>query len=276
MLTALARSTRSTTGRLALGRLLNTTGIQRSDPYPLPHTPQHVNAGGRRIPSGADAPYSSGSLETDVDLADPELPFPEPLPRPNETTETLRARLVYQTRKRGTLESDLIMSTFAKEHMEHMTEQELKEFDRVRCMFLLHYGIPLFLLSAEHFPVTLLAFLYLVRTTRIRRLYADATYCSYWTRTTGTHTTGRRRRRPPRSAGLTLHCSKSCECIHETRARLCAGCPTSRWPGYRSSKQSLKERAYRPALWQSGWCDCTSYYTYFEVPIVTNITISDH
>lgn len=32
-------------------------------------------------------------------------PLP-PLPRINETIETLRARLVYRSRKRGTLESD--------------------------------------------------------------------------------------------------------------------------------------------------------------------------
>lgn len=34
------------------------------------------------------------------------------LPRPNETIETLRARLVYQSRKRGTLESDLVYKKF--------------------------------------------------------------------------------------------------------------------------------------------------------------------
>ncbi|PCH35396.1 DUF339-domain-containing protein, partial [Wolfiporia cocos MD-104 SS10] len=55
----------------------------------------------------------------------------EPLPRPGEKVETMRARLVYQARKRGTLESDLLLSTFAREQLATMNEAELKEFDRL-------------------------------------------------------------------------------------------------------------------------------------------------
>ncbi|KAF8760868.1 Succinate dehydrogenase assembly factor 1, mitochondrial [Rhizoctonia solani] len=54
-----------------------------------------------------------------------------PVPRHNESLATLRARLVYQTRKRGTLESDLLLSTFAKEHLSKMSEHELREFDKL-------------------------------------------------------------------------------------------------------------------------------------------------
>jgi len=43
----------------------------------------------------------------------------------------MRARLIYQSRKRGTLESDLILSTFANEIIHKMDEKELKEYDRV-------------------------------------------------------------------------------------------------------------------------------------------------
>ena len=32
----------------------------------------------------------------------------------------------------GTLESDLLLSTFAKDELKTMSEEELKEFDRVR------------------------------------------------------------------------------------------------------------------------------------------------
>lgn len=60
----------------------------------------------------------------------PELPPPVPVPRFNESIETLRARLVYQTRKRGTLESDLILSTFAKDQLHVLSESELHEFDK--------------------------------------------------------------------------------------------------------------------------------------------------
>lgn len=64
-------------------------------------------------------------------VTSPDLPRPIPVPRFNESIETLRARLVYQTRKRGTLESDLILSTFAKEQLNLLTMQELQEFDKV-------------------------------------------------------------------------------------------------------------------------------------------------
>jgi len=43
----------------------------------------------------------------------------------------MRARLVYQSRKRGTLESDLLLSTFARDHLETMEEAELREYDKV-------------------------------------------------------------------------------------------------------------------------------------------------
>jgi succinate dehydrogenase assembly factor 2 len=48
--------------------------------------------------------------------------------------------LVYQSRKRGTLESDLLLSTFARDNLKFMSETELKEYDKVRmcvCMCLL-------------------------------------------------------------------------------------------------------------------------------------------
>jgi len=78
------------------------------DPWPLPHTPEHL-----------------ASTATPAD--NPALP----VPRLNETIETLRARLVYQSRKRGTLESDLLLSTFARDHLNLMTEVELKEYDKL-------------------------------------------------------------------------------------------------------------------------------------------------
>ncbi|KAF8134648.1 mitochondrial protein [Boletus edulis] len=79
-----------------------------SDPWPLPHTPQHLS-----------------STTTPADL-----PAPEPLPRLNESIETTRARLLYQSRKRGTLESDLLLSTFARDHLPTMIHAELTEYDK--------------------------------------------------------------------------------------------------------------------------------------------------
>jgi hypothetical protein len=83
-----------------------------SDPYPLPLSKDTLQA---------------NNSPNDMD----ESPPPPSIPRPNESLSSLQARLVYQTRKRGTLESDLLLSTFAKEHLPKMSEKELKEFDKV-------------------------------------------------------------------------------------------------------------------------------------------------
>jgi succinate dehydrogenase assembly factor 2 len=90
----------------------------------MPLSPEHVTP--------ERSPPDAAPRDQDIDLSDPNLPFPEPLARDGESIDQLRARLVYQTRKRGTLESDLLMSTFAKQHMSSMSEAELKEFDKVR------------------------------------------------------------------------------------------------------------------------------------------------
>jgi len=95
--------------RASQARLLSTTSQTRKDPWPLPHTPEHLK-----------------STQTPTDI-----PPPTPLPRPNESIATMRARLVYQSRKRGTLESDLLLSTFARDVLAGMGEVELKEYDRL-------------------------------------------------------------------------------------------------------------------------------------------------
>ncbi|KAF6832855.1 hypothetical protein CPLU01_05944 [Colletotrichum plurivorum] len=53
----------------------------------------------------------------------------EPLRRTGEDERTMRARLLYQSRKRGTLESDLLMSTFANENLPHMTKAQMQQYD---------------------------------------------------------------------------------------------------------------------------------------------------
>ncbi|KAI5451665.1 Succinate dehydrogenase assembly factor 2 mitochondrial [Naganishia albida] len=93
-----------------------------TDPYPLPLTQPLADD-----PSAA--PQRSG--QTSLDTLDEELSLPQPLDRTGEDVDTLRARLVYQTRKRGTLETDLILSTFAKEHLPTMSEEEMKQFDKL-------------------------------------------------------------------------------------------------------------------------------------------------
>lgn len=61
--------------------------------------------------------------------------MPQPLNRTGEDEKTIRARLVYQTRKRGMLEGDLLLSTFARDKLGSMNMDELKEFDKVCLCF---------------------------------------------------------------------------------------------------------------------------------------------
>ncbi|QPC68690.1 hypothetical protein HYE67_010921 [Fusarium culmorum] len=55
----------------------------------------------------------------------------EPLRRVGEDDATKRARLVYQSRKRGTLESDLLLSTFASAHLASLSPELLDQYDRI-------------------------------------------------------------------------------------------------------------------------------------------------
>lgn len=50
----------------------------------------------------------------------------------DEDTETMRARLVYQSRKRGVLEMDLLLSTFIDSgKLKTMSREDMMEYDRV-------------------------------------------------------------------------------------------------------------------------------------------------
>ena len=97
---------------LRSSRTFSVSASACADPWPLPHTPEHLE-----------------STKTPEDI-----PPPAPLLRPNESIETMRARLVYQSRKRGTLESDLLLSTFARGALAGMGEEELREYDKVRLL----------------------------------------------------------------------------------------------------------------------------------------------
>ncbi|PVH20472.1 succinate dehydrogenase assembly factor 2, mitochondrial [Candidozyma haemuli] len=55
----------------------------------------------------------------------------DPIVRTGESLEVKRARLVYQSRKRGILESDLLLSRFAKKHLHKFNYEELDEYDKL-------------------------------------------------------------------------------------------------------------------------------------------------
>jgi len=97
-----------------------------SDPWPL------------KPPPLPETPRLPPHVKTMTDL----LETPHPEGRDSEPTETLRKRLVYESRKRGILEMDLILSTFAKERLESLTDRELREYDRVPSHFVFFSHCP--------------------------------------------------------------------------------------------------------------------------------------
>ncbi|GAV29806.1 hypothetical protein PMKS-003311 [Pichia membranifaciens] len=55
----------------------------------------------------------------------------QPLNREGESIDQLRKRLVYQSRKRGILETDLLLSRFAKKHLDTLNKEQLEEYDKL-------------------------------------------------------------------------------------------------------------------------------------------------
>ncbi|OQE08840.1 hypothetical protein PENVUL_c008G09966 [Penicillium vulpinum] len=90
-----------------------------SDPYP--GRIEHFTGG--RQDDGAQKPeLGVGEMEG--------ITFKvEPLKRVGEDLTTKRARLLYQSRKRGILESDLLLSTFADVYLGKMDYDQLVEYD---------------------------------------------------------------------------------------------------------------------------------------------------
>jgi hypothetical protein len=85
---------------------------EMTDPYPLPLSQPSLAEGSDEVKNNLDS-------------------LPKPLDRTGEDEKTLRARLVYQCRKRGTLETDLILSTFSKQYLDGMSVAQMQEFDKV-------------------------------------------------------------------------------------------------------------------------------------------------
>ncbi|KAH8702092.1 TPR repeat protein [Talaromyces proteolyticus] len=91
-----------------------------ADPYP--GRIEHLT-GGRQAPGPQKPELGVGEMEG--------ITFKvEPLRREGEDVSTMRARLLYQSRKRGILESDLLLSTFADVYLGTMTAQQLQQYDR--------------------------------------------------------------------------------------------------------------------------------------------------
>jgi succinate dehydrogenase assembly factor 2 len=55
----------------------------------------------------------------------------QPLQRQGESMEELKKRLVYQSRKRGILETDLLLSRFASKYLDKFDREMLVEYDKL-------------------------------------------------------------------------------------------------------------------------------------------------
>ncbi|CAH2268182.1 succinate dehydrogenase assembly factor 2-B, mitochondrial-like [Pararge aegeria] len=71
----------------------------------------------------------SSDTTKDVDTTYMEIPVYN-VDKP-QTLEKRKARLHYQSRKRGMLENDLLLSTFAKKYLDGFTEEQTMKYDRL-------------------------------------------------------------------------------------------------------------------------------------------------
>merc|ERR1712013_27704 len=78
--------------------------------------------------SGINDKYDTGADKTEKVLPDFDI---RPIERNGETRANKVARLVFQSRKRGILENDLIMSTFAREYLDTMSDDDLERYDKI-------------------------------------------------------------------------------------------------------------------------------------------------
>ncbi|KAF2773779.1 DUF339-domain-containing protein [Teratosphaeria nubilosa] len=103
--------------------------LTTADPAFVPKDSQPENTA--RMTGGTQAPAPTDGVNAELEVGEIEgAKFKvEPLRRTGEDANTMRARLVYQSRKRGTLESDLLLSTFADKNLAHMTPTQLQQYD---------------------------------------------------------------------------------------------------------------------------------------------------
>lgn len=92
-----------------------------SDPFPLPLSREMDPA---RRADGIDL-ASAGQRVEGIDVP------VRVANRENESRPRMLARLQYQCRKRGTLETDLILSTFAQKELARLADEELHELDQL-------------------------------------------------------------------------------------------------------------------------------------------------
>ncbi|XP_014671194.1 PREDICTED: succinate dehydrogenase assembly factor 2, mitochondrial-like [Priapulus caudatus] len=87
-----------------------------------------------RLLSGTTSVLSSTPDDIDHSLPDDSYqnrPLPQYQERPNEPHAQKKARLLYQSRKRGMLENDLVLSTFAAKYLNTFDSRQLTMYDHL-------------------------------------------------------------------------------------------------------------------------------------------------
>ncbi|XP_030387227.1 succinate dehydrogenase assembly factor 2-A, mitochondrial [Scaptodrosophila lebanonensis] len=82
--------------------------------------------------AGKEKPFFTPINDVIVDFDDPDhLPIPEYPARPNEPLARRKQRLIYQSRKRGMLENDLLLSTFVAKYLNDFNEEQTAIYDQL-------------------------------------------------------------------------------------------------------------------------------------------------
>ncbi|XP_065169342.1 succinate dehydrogenase assembly factor 2-B, mitochondrial-like [Atheta coriaria] len=66
-----------------------------------------------------------------IEPPDDYIELPRRVHRGDEDLVTRKSRLLYQSRKRGMLENDLLLSTFADKYLQDMSYEEVEEYDKL-------------------------------------------------------------------------------------------------------------------------------------------------
>ncbi len=117
---------------LAMPRVVS---VARPVAWPLArhfHVSSQVSNGQTKDKSQDKSPASSeaGASSADEDDVTLRIRIP-PIERTGESLDRKRARLIYQSRKRGILETDLLLSRFAAKYLKTMSPEELQEYDEL-------------------------------------------------------------------------------------------------------------------------------------------------
>merc|ERR1739838_322694 len=100
------------------------------------------------------AKFTTGSSSEEAELdARIKKQFLDYVLKIDEPTANKRARLLWQSRKRGIAENCLLLSTFSAEHLNKMTEEELETYDRILNDYINEWDLYYWMVGTKEVPV---------------------------------------------------------------------------------------------------------------------------